>query len=55
MSVIIIDYPLPESIANRTDYEGKFLQLRWRGQEYAGVRTADTASLSQPVAGSLSY
>ena len=34
MSVVIIDYPLPESAANRTEYEGKFLQLRWRGREY---------------------
>jgi hypothetical protein len=34
MSVVIIDYPLPESAANPTDYEGTFLQLRWRGQEY---------------------
>ena len=34
MSIVIIDYPLPESAANRTEYEGKFLQLHWRGREY---------------------
>ncbi|HYQ91970.1 MAG TPA: hypothetical protein VES89_07820 [Candidatus Competibacteraceae bacterium] len=34
MSIVIINYPLPESATNRTEYEGKFLQLRWRGREY---------------------
>ena len=34
MSVVIINYPLPESAASQTEYEGKFLQLRWHGQEY---------------------
>jgi hypothetical protein len=34
MSIIIVDYPLPESTTHRIEYEGKFLQLRWRGQEY---------------------